>query len=227
MAETASPLYWPKDKRRTLPLNRQANAPFSVGETKDVAKRQWNGSTYVDVTVKKTASKRVTIAVATDRLEQQLDFLGAEAIVLSTNLELRLNGLPRGNQANPVDPGAAVWFNLKGKRMVFACDKWAQVADNIAALAAHIRATRSVENFGVGTLEQAFAGYRAIEDYSAGIPWRRVLGFKDDERVTRDTAEAKFRDQAKRLHPDLTGEDGVQMRQLNQAIAEARKELAA
>jgi hypothetical protein len=109
--------------------------------------------------------------------------------------------------------------------MVFACDKWRRVADNIAALAAHIRAIRSVENFGVGTLEQAFAGYRAIEDFSEGVPWRRVLGFKDDEQVTLNSATDRYREHMKRVHPDLTGEHGLQAAQLNDAMAQARKEL--
>lgn len=227
MAETANPLYWPKNKSRTLANKRVWSAPFSVAETKNVVDRRWNGTASVETMVKKTSNKQVGVPAATDRLEKQLEYLGATVVVLSTNLELRLTGQPRGNQNNPDDPGAAVWFNLKGKRMVFACDKWGRVADNIAALAAHIRATRSVENFGVGTLEQSFAGYRALEDYSEGIPWRRVLGFKDGEAVTREVVEARFREQAKRIHPDLTGEDGLQMSQLTVAISQARKELGA
>jgi len=227
MNETAYPLHWPRTKRRTPANERIWSSPFSVGETKEITEKRWNGTASVDVKVKKTSSKQVSIPAATDRLEKQLDMLGATVVVLSTNLELRLNGQPRASQNNPDDPGAAVWFNLKGKRMVFACDKWGRVADNIAALAAHIRATRSVENFGVGTLEQAFAGYRALEDFSEGIPWRRALGFKDDEQITLDSATKKYREQMMRVHPDMTGEHGPQAAQLNDAIAQARKELSA
>ena len=46
----------------------------------------------------------------------------------------------------------------------------AHACDNIAALAAHIRAIRSVENYGVGTLEQAFRGYQSLEDFTQGVP---------------------------------------------------------
>jgi len=145
--------------------------------------------------------------------------------VISTNLQPTLRGTSRSGQAEPTDKGAAIYFTFNKVRTVLACDKWDRVADNIASIAAHIECLRGIERYGVGTLEQAFRGYRALEDFSAGVPWRRVLGFKDDEHVTVDLAVAKFRSLAFDVHPDLTGEHGLQMAQLNDAIAQARKEL--
>jgi hypothetical protein len=55
-----------------------------------------------------------------------------------------------------------VYFKLHGKDRVLACDKWDRVADNIAAIAAHIDAIRRQDRYGVGTIDQAFAGYSAL-----------------------------------------------------------------
>jgi len=227
--ESAYPLSWPRGRARTPANQRQADAPFSVGEHYAVTltKREPDGRPF-EQTLRKHRTKTVSIPVAIDRLEDQLERLGAKAAVLSSNLELRLNGQPRGGQRDPQDPGAAVWFNLGKKRMVLACDKWARVADNIAALAAHIKSLRSIENYGVGTLEQAFEGYRSLEDFSKGeMPWRRVLGFLDDDMPSVREVEEKYRSRMKEVHPDMTGQAGLQAQQLNVAIAAARVELAA
>jgi len=228
--ESAYPLSWPRGRARTPANQRQADAPFSVGEAYEKELKHWNSESKETVfsVVTRRRTKAVSIPVAIDRLEDQLERLGAKAAVLSSNLELRLNGQPRGGQRDPQDPGAAVWFNLGKKRMVLACDKWARVADNIAALAAHIKSLRSIENYGVGTLEQAFEGYRSLEDFSSGVmPWRRVLGFTEDARPSLSEVEAKWKSRMKEVHPDMTGQAGLQAQQLNVAIAAARVELAA
>jgi hypothetical protein len=206
-------------------------APFSVGEDYQKERSYWDSATQSTKTglVTRRRIKAVSISIAVDRLEDQLARLDGRTPILSTNLELRLNGQPRSGQRDPTDPGAAVYFTLKGKRTVLACDKWSRVADNIAALAAHIRAIRSVENYGVGTLEQAFAGYQSLEDFSAGLPWRRVLGFPLDSRPALEEVEAKWRSRMKELHPDSSNDPRThtQAVQLNTAIQEARKELRA
>jgi hypothetical protein len=227
--ETAYPLYWPKGRARTPAGRRSDDAPFTVGETVNGTRREWQADgQHRDVPITRRRTKSVGLPVALDRLEDQLQRLGAQAIVLSTNLELRLNGQPRAGQKDPFDPGAACYFNLKNKRLVFACDKWLRVADNVAAIAAHIRSIRSLENYGVGTTEQSFEGYRSIEDFSSGVmPWRRVLGFPEDSRPALADVEAKWKARMKEVHPRLEGESSLQASQLNVAIAAARTELAA
>jgi len=230
--ETAFPLYWPKTQKRTRPQDRRDNAPFTVTteDSKTAYLRahveSWSGDKNPnEPVVVRRRTKAVSITVAVDRLEDQLRRLDGRHAILSTNLELRLNGQPRSGQREPEDPGAAVYFTLKGRRTVLACDRWTRTADNVAALAAHIRAIRSVENFGCGEVEQAFEGYRAIEDYTAGIPWRRILGYKDDERPDLNDVEKRFRTRARDVHPDMTGGAATQMAQLNVAMTQARKEL--
>ena len=111
----------------------------------------------------KTVKREVplSVLVATQRLERQLELLGASTMTLSTNVSLRLDGRPRSDQ-EPADPGAAIYFTFKGKATVLACDRWSRVADNIAAIAHHIDALRRIDRYGVGTIEQALAGYKAL-----------------------------------------------------------------
>ena len=225
--ESAYPLQWPKGRPRTPAGKRRGDAPFSVGEMQSVVTRELRDGQWKDVPVSRRRTKIVSLPIAVDRLEDQLQRLGAQAVVLSTNLELRLNGLPRAGQRDPEDPGVAVWFNLNKKRMVLACDKWTRVADNVAAVAAHIRSIRSVESYGVGTMEQAFEGYRTLEDFSGGeIPWKRILGFPADSRPTLAEVEAKWKARMKEVHPRMEGESSLQASQLNVAITQARAELS-
>ncbi len=167
-------------------------------------------------------SRELTVAEATTRLQDELDKLCGQYAVLSTNLELRLNGLPRSNQSEPNDTGAAVYFTLKKKRVVLACDKWDHVADNIAAIASHINALRGQERWGVGSLEQAFAGYAKLPSPEQAGSWRTVLGCPNA--ATRAEAEARFRELSMRHHPDRGGSH-EQMAELTRAITEARQSL--
>jgi hypothetical protein len=106
--------------------------------------------------------RELTVAEAIGRLSDELDRLRAHNTVLSTNLDTRLDGLPRSGQPEPSDPGAAVYFTLKEQPRCLACDTWLRVAENIAAIAQHIDALRRIDRYGVGTMDQAFAGYAAL-----------------------------------------------------------------
>ena len=203
--ETSYPLSWPIGWKRTEPARRR-RAQFGTKPGREQRKRE------------------LTLSEAIARLQHELDLLGAERPVLSSNLELRLDGLPRSGQREPGDPGAAVYFTLKERRTVLACDRWDRVADNIAAIGAHVEALRGIERWGVGTMEQAFRGYQAIEDFTAGAPWRRVLGIRDGAAVTLAEVESRFRQRARECHPDQGGSHEA-MAELNQAIAAARREL--
>lgn len=164
----------------------------------------------------------VNMAVAVERLERQLDALGAKDSTLSTNVSLSLRGIPRGDE-NPSDPGAAVYFSFRGKATVLACDSYYRVADNIAALAAHIDALRRIERYGVGTIEQALAGYKALPADTAAN-WRAVFGFSKDSRPSLDQLDAAYKQTAKAKHPDVGGSD-LEMAHLNRARDYALQEL--
>lgn len=150
-------------------------------------------------------------------------------MVISTNVQLRLDGLPYSNQRSPTDPGVSVWFTLpKDKqRRVLACDKWDLVEHNMRAIARHIEALRGQERWGVGSLEQAFRGYAALP--ASTDDWRDVLEMRDDdgERTHQFTAEEvtdAFRRLALTYHPDVGGSHEAFLR-LTAARDRAMKEI--
>lgn len=163
----------------------------------------------------------MTLTVAIDRLEQQITRMGGEDPVLSTNLKTGMKGMPlRDERPKDGDVGAAVYFRFKGRPIVLACDKWTTVADNIAAIAAHIDAIRAQDRYGVGRLEQALAGYQRL--IGAGRAWFDVLGFKEPPKSFQQVTSARNR-LALALHPDNGGTQ-AQMAELNAAYDTAREE---
>lgn len=191
----AYPLAWPSGWPRARSRQR---APFGT------TSRSRNGS-----------RDPLTVAEARGRLSEELDRLGARYVTLSTNIELRLDGQPRSGQPEPRDPGVAVYFQLKGKATVLACDKWDRAADNIAAVAKHIEALRGIDRWGVGSVEQAFAGYQALPEPEQ---WWQVLGISPV--ATTDDITRAYRTKAREAHPDAGGSDAA-MARLNAARSAA------
>ena len=117
----------------------------------------------------------------------------------------RLDVRPRSDE-NPTDPGAAVYFSFKDKATVLAGDRFLRVAYHIAAIAGHIEALRRVERYGVGTIEQALAGYKALPADTAAN-WRVVFGFTPESTPTLDQVDSAVKAAARQRHPDLGGTD--------------------
>jgi hypothetical protein len=167
---------------------------------------------------------RLSISGALDRLLAELDRLGAKSVVISTNVPVRLDGLPYSKAAEPADPGAAVYFRLKEEPRALACDKWDRLADNLAALAKHIEAIRGQVRWGVGSLERAFGGYLALTAVGAKQPWWEILALR--ETATLAEVEAKRIELLQRHHPDKGGSH-TRAAEINAAADDARRELAA
>lgn len=204
---TAFPLVWPATWRRTSASLRKT-AKFGRAGV------YGNGQAL--------AARGLTMAEARARLQGELDLLGAASPILSTNVELRMDGQPRSGMPEPADTGAAVYFSLRNRPIVLACDRWNSVAGNVAAIAAHINALRGMERWGVGSVEQAFSGYASLPAPAAAENWRAVLGVPHSASL--EVAEAAFRDAARRAHPDMPGGDAEAMGRLNRSIAAARRE---
>ncbi len=162
---------------------------------------------------------------AVSHLYGEFSRLGLESdrVVISTNVQRRLDGEIMRNRTNSSDPGAAVYFHLRGKPCVLAVDKWQRVEDNLYAIAKHIEALRGQERWGVGSVEQAFAGYTALmaPGESGAATWYEVLGVKHS--ATFEQARAAYLAEAKLCHPDLNGGDSSKMVRLNAAWDIARK----
>jgi len=136
--------------------------------------------------------------------------------VLSSNLALRNDGLPYANQRQPSDPGAAVYFQRRGKSLVFACDRWDKVEHNLRAIAKTIEALRGIERWGSSDLmERAFNGFEALP---APEQWWQVLGV--GQGAGRDEISRAYRDKARAAHPDQGGSHAA-MARLNAARDQA------
>lgn len=212
------PLSWPLDWKRTRPRDRR-RASFARTVTEQSEVTSASGQRELRTTRR---AAPLTVAAALDRLDAELNRLGATDPLLSTNVPVGVRGVPLSKSwAEPQDTGVACYLMLQGKPLVFACDKWDRVADNIAAIAQHIDALRRIERYGVGKVEQAFAGYAALPP--AADDWRAILGV--GEYATLDQVDAAFLEKAKQLHPDAGGSHD-QMAALTAARDFARKVLA-
>lgn len=209
MSIPAYPLQWPDGWKRT-PRGSRARAKFG--------KRR--PSTYGGGWQSKG---ELSIAEAVNRIRAELDRMGIhdDDLVISTNLALRLDGLPRSGQAEPGDPGAAVyWTDRHDKSQPPRCmaiDRYDRVADNLAAIAATLDAMRAIERHGgAEILSRAFTGFVAIEHQ--GEDWWDVLQVQRD--ASREAIDASYRRLRSQHHPDRGG-DSEQFQRVQRAYEKA------
>lgn len=207
MSVSAHPLHWPAGRPRTASAARQ-HGRFN--------KKQHNG--------RWNETKNLTVADALSRLQGELDRIGARYPVVSSNLETRLDGLPRSGQREPDDPGVALYFDLKGEPHCLPCDTYNRAADNIAAIAKHVEATRAIERYGVASIREMFAGFTALPapGQAQSALWWKVL--RVEPMATEAEIQAAYRKRAAEVHPDRPGGSAAAMAEVNQARDAALKE---
>jgi len=209
MTIPAFPLQWPAGWKRTEPY-RRTTARFGRA-TRARAGGGWD------------CGRALTISEAVDRLRGELSRMGThdDDLVISTNLQLRLDGLPRSGQSEPQDPGAAVyWRTSAGDTRCMAIDRYKRVADNLAAIAATLDAMRAIERHGgAEILDRAFTGFVAIE-HDASAHWSAQLGVP--RTASPPEIEAAYRRLRAQHHPDRGGDAEAFMR-VQKAYEEATK----
>jgi hypothetical protein len=210
---TAYPLQWPAGWPRTPAVETK---PGKFGTRKQRPGQSWLST--VDI----------TLAQATQRVLEELSRMGIDRqdVVISTNVPLRLDGLPRSGQAAPRDAGAAVyWQSVKGERRVMAIDQYWRVEENLAAIAATLNAMRAIERHGgAQILDRAFTGFTALPAPTAKRRWREVMIFGEST-PTPEQLRRRYRELASTRHPDRAGGSDAAMSELNVALAEAEKEI--
>lgn len=203
---TKYPLTWPTGWRRTESYRRD-QASFSK------------------------ARRQLSVYDGTQRVihEMRRFYVPESRVIISTNVKLRLDGLPLSNQAEPHDPGVAVYWTKKGKDQVMATDRYTRVADNLAAIAATLEAMRAIERHGgAQILERAFLGFTALPEPKNWRDTFRMHGL--DPHMSRGEVLSNARDIYKRMamehHPDRGG-DPEKMAEINRAWSDAKRELGA
>lgn len=161
------------------------------------------------------------------QLFNELKLLGVHSwnVILSTDIPLRKDGMPYANLANPSDPGVAVYFRLNEKPMVFACDKFTKVYDNLYAITLTIEALRGIKRWGSSDMmERSFTGFAALPPPMATKPkrpWYQVLGY-DHPCASITLVDIAYKELAMKLHPDRGG-SAEAMAELNNAREEGLK----
>lgn len=159
-------------------------------------------------------------SVANDRLRDELRQLGAERVLVSSNIPCRRDGSADFSSCEPDDHGVAVYFQIKGEPRVLACDKWDRVSDNMVAISKHVEAIRGQLRWGVGSVEQAFGGYKALPAVGARADWHVVLGVAPG--ASWETITERRRQLLEQHHPDRVGGDAGRAAEVNEAFQEAR-----
>lgn len=197
----AYPLAWPAGWRREA-VRTHARFGKDVKQYGQDGKSSW------------TRKTELSIADGTQRVLKVLEQMGFDrSVVISSNLELRNDGMPRSNQRAPSDPGVAVYWGSGKKSRCIAVDRYDRVADNLAAIAATLEAMRAIERHGgAAILDRAFTSFVALP--APEQPWQ-VLGLNTST-PTQDEIEDAYRKLASQHHPDKGG-DSHQMARINTA----------
>ncbi len=211
----AYPLQWPEGWKRT-PNAARTRARFAKKERRY---NSWTDSSGQKHSNSYLSSSEVSIAGGVERVRAELARIGADDdMVISTNLHLRLDGLPKSGQREPQDPGAAVyWRDRNGAMRCMAIDRYDRVADNLAAIAATLEAMRAIERHGgAEILDRAFTGFTALSGPAPDRPWHVVLGVPT--RADTDHVRRVYRTLRSMTHPDRGG-DSLAFDQVQRAWA--------
>lgn len=207
MSEQKFPLAWPIGWKRT---NYRTRAKFAGKASRSMGAGQWQHR------------QPVSIAQGIDRVLDELYRFGVRVadVTISSNLQLRNDGLPRSGQPEPKDPGVAVYWKKGKETRCMAIDKYDRIADNLAAVAATLEAMRQIERHGGATiLDRAFQGFTALP---APPQWWDILDVPMDAEFA--TVQAAYRRLASLNHPDRTNDDGHLMARINIAFDQAREQ---
>lgn len=185
----------------------------------------WPRTAPEQATNKHRFARNVTVYGATQRLTRALGLLRAERVIVSTNMQLRQDGMPYSRQAQPRDAGVAVYFSFRGRDMAIARDVYGRVDLNMTTLAHALEHLRGLERHGgAAMMEKSFHGFAALPAPGArvGSPWWETL------RVGADATPQEIQEARAQLvrdyHPDTGSMPSTEKFQL--VLDAARRGLA-
>lgn len=191
----AYPLQWPVGRGRTSKYD-----------------RQWGNLN------KMPAGRIRTLLINELRLMDVRDF------VISSNVQVRRDGLPYAGQKDPEDPGVVLYFKRKGVDIAISCDAWMKVDANLRAIGMTVEAIRGMERWGTEEMvDRAFTGFKALPETAIVTPyqkraWHEVLEVLPT--ASPELIRAAYRQKALKCHPDHGGTP-EEFRELQDALKEA------
>ncbi len=160
---------------------------------------------------------KTTLPVALKNVQESLRLFGSDSgkpmsgLVMSSNVTL--------GHERPADPGVAVYFTWEQLQVCIPVDRYDTVAANLQAIHHIIEARRVELRHGTLALVRAtFQGFKLLE---APRAWQSVLGIGPGEMVDTAKIESRYRELAKKFHPDHGGSAAL-MSELNIARDQAR-----
>jgi len=146
-----------------------------------------------------------TPAEARDYVWEELERLGADMVVISTNFDINKDEFSfRANQREPRDPGVAVFFDLDGNRQLIAIDAYQRAADNLWAVGRTVAAFRQIErDGGPQIMRTAVSGFKLLPENTSGVNWWDVLELGRDAGA--EDVRAAYKRLAMQRHPDRGG----------------------
>jgi hypothetical protein len=160
-------------------------------------------------------------------LSRELELLGAQDVVVSSNIMVRADGMPYARQPQVDDPGVVLYFMLDGAEVSIPCDRWSSVDANLRAIGMAIEAIRGMERWGTGQMvKAAFRGFAALPaSASSGTPVRPHRAWWDVLQVSRDAPKdlvtVAYKLARRNAHPDMNGGSEELFNEVQQAYKEA------
>lgn len=147
-----------------------------------------------------------SLSKAVSCVNSELQSMGAKNVVISSNIPVRKDGLPRSDYSKRSinDVGVAIYFLYKNEQKVLCCDAWRCVEDNIWAIVKSVEAMRGLGRWKVSQIiEQTFHGFKALPEKATGKSCWDILGMVP----TRDVhaISKKYKELAIKMHPDTGG----------------------
>lgn len=127
--------------------------------------------------------------------------------LMTTNMEVNLDGSIRARQRKPEDQGATLVFPWKDRETVVAVDCFFELEQNIAAIASALEAIRRLHRLDASMMDQAMAGFQALPNPGAisQSHWKTALGFSMEDEVNFEQAKHRYRVCMSRAHTDKGG----------------------
>lgn len=180
--------------------------PMGYERTPTHKRRRWPG---------KQASENWSFTTIRNALVKEIESSGGTDFILSTNIEVRRDGLPYAGRRQPEDPGVAVYWELDEQWFEIACDEFKTVEGNMQALRLTVGDLRRIQKRGTtGIFKRAMSGLEALPERGSGKPWWEVLEVPPD--AEEGVITAAYRQLAKVRHPQRGGSD-VAWHELNDA----------